>query len=237
MRRLSVIIPAFNEERYLPQTLTALLDAAAHMPCEVIVSDNQSTDRTRDIAARYGASVVTERVHNIGKVKNTGARAATGEVIVFIDADTVVPASLLRHIAHAMRAENCIGGAVAVDYTAFRRRWMRWYLKGWAFWGRFFNMKQGAAQFCRRDAFQQVGGYDDTIYMGEDIEFYWRLSKYARRVGGILHFIQDPKVVTSSRRFDKMSVWKVLVLTHPIVIRLSWKRKSLWKAWYDVPIR
>ena len=234
---LSVIIPAFNEERYLPATLAALRAASAGMPGELIVVDNQSSDATRDIAARHGAVVVSESVHNIGKVKNTGAGAAAGDILVFIDADTLVPPTLLARIAEVMARENCLGGAVAVAYTEFRRPWMKWYLKGWGFWGSVFNMKQGAAQFCRKDAFRQVGGYDETIYMGEDIEFYWRLSKHARRVHGSLHFIQAPKVLSSSRRFDAMSVWRVLLLTHPIMIRLNWKRASLWKDWYDVPVR
>jgi glycosyltransferase involved in cell wall biosynthesis len=199
--------------------------------------DNDSTDGTRDVATRYGATVVRERVHNIARVRNTGVGVATGDILVFLDADTKVPPSLLRDIAGAMRRERCVGGAVAVDYTEPRRAWVRWYLKGWAFWSRFFNMKQGAAQFCRTEAFRQLGGYDDRIYVGEDIEFYWRLSTYARRVGGELHFLREPRVVTSSRRFDRMSAWKLLLLTHPVVIWLSWKRKSLWKDWYDVPVR
>lgn len=235
--KLSVIIPAFNEECYLPATLAALQSAATGMSCELIVVDNQSTDGTREIAERHGATVLSERVRNIGRVRNTGAAAATGDVLVFIDADTLVPPSLLREIGALMQREAHLGGAVAVAYTAFRRPWMRWYLKGWAFWGRVFNMKQGAAQFCRVDAFRRIGGYGETIHVGEDIDFYWKLSRYARRVGRVLHFMENPKVITSSRRFDRMSAWRVLVLTHPLVIWLHWRRASLWKDWYNTPIR
>jgi glycosyltransferase involved in cell wall biosynthesis len=235
--KLSVIIPAFNEELYLPATLVALERAAAGLECELIVADNQSTDETRQIAERHGARVVTERVHNIARVRNAGAAAATGEVLVFIDADTIVPRTLLHEIADVMQQAPTLGGAVAVEYTAFRRPWMRWYLKGWEFWGRVFNMKQGAAQFCRIDAFRHIGGYRDSIHVGEDIEFYWRLSRHARRMGRVLHFIDEPRVITSSRRFDRMAVWRVLVLTHPLVIWLNWKRATFWKEWYDTPIR
>jgi glycosyltransferase involved in cell wall biosynthesis len=234
---LTVIVPAFNEEAYLPATLAAVRDAADGLPCDVIVVDNESTDRTREIALAHGARVVTESVHNIGKVRNAGARAALGDVLVFVDADTSLPPALLRAIGASMERTGCIGGAVAVDYGPIRRRWLRWYLKGWAFWGTFFNMKQGAAQFCRRSAFDEIGGYDETIYMGEDVEFYWRLARHARGRGQFLDFLDTPRVVTSSRRFNRMSALKILVLTHPVAIRLSWKRRWLWKDWYERPIR
>jgi len=145
--------------------------------------------------------------------------------------------SPLLHIVEVMQHDACIGGAVAVDYSEPRRAWVKWYLRGWAFWARFFNMKQGAAVFCRRDAFRLAGGYDESIYVGEDVEFYWRLSKYARRTGRVVHFVRTPKVRTSSRRFDGMTVWRTLVRTHPIVIWFKWKQKSFWKDWYEMPPR
>jgi hypothetical protein len=82
-------------------------------------------------------------------------------------------------------------------------------------------MKQGAAQFCRKTVFEEIGGYDETIYLGEDIDIYWRLTKYARQNDGFLSFIEDPKVITSPRRFDKMSLWDTMVLTHPVYILLN----------------
>jgi hypothetical protein len=140
-------------------------------------------------------------------------------------------------IAATMRDETCEGGAVAVTYAPLTRSLMRWYLKGWAFWSRLFNMKQGAAQFCRRAVFLEIGGYDEDIYMGEDVHFYWRLARHARDAGRHVTFLDAPPVVTSSRRFDRMSVVRALVLTHPIVIGLLWKRRATWKDWYERPIR
>lgn len=234
---VSVIIPAFNEEAYLPATLAALQAASTRVRCEVIVVDNESTDRTAKIAERNGAVVLTESVHNIARVRNTGAAAAGGDVLVFIDADTIIPEELLASIAQSMQDDRVVGGAVAVDYTPFERPWMRWYVRGWGFWSRFFNMKQGAAQFCRRETFRQLGGYDERIYMGEDIHFYWRMARHAKRGGARLRFIDRPRVITSSRRFEKMGAWKTLVLTHPVVIWLTWKRRTMWRDWYDAPVR
>jgi hypothetical protein len=136
-----------------------------------------------------------------------------------------------------MKDQKCLGGAVAVDYSTLRRRWMRLYLLGGKFWTTVFNMKQGPTQFCRQSVFKKLGGYDTTIFMGEDVEFYWRLSKFASLNRGYLHFIEEPKVLTSGRRFDKMSLSKTFLLTNPIFIRLGWRKRSYWKDWYEKPVR
>lgn len=237
--KISVVIPAYNEERCLPETLRRIGAslAASGRASEVIVVDNQSLDGTRRAAEDFGAVVVTEAEHNISAVRNAGARRAGGDVLVFIDADTLVPETLFGKIAAAMEDGACLGGAVAVAYERPGRGWMRLYLAGWKFWGKVFNMKQGAAQFCRRAVFGGLGGYDPTIYVGEDVEFYWRLSRRAAREGGRLHFVEDARVVTSARRFDKMGVWKTLLLTHPAFIRLNWRKRAYWKDWYERAVR
>lgn len=237
--KISIIIPAFNEEKYLASTLEKIVTALSQVehPTELITVDNDSSDTTAEIAARFGSRVIKESVHNIGRVRNTGARAASGDVLVFIDADTGVPSGLLARIAEVMQDENCLGGSVAVDYQAFERWWMKFYAFGWKFWERAFNMKQGAAQFCRQTAFVELGGYDEKIYLGEDVEFYWRLAWLARKKNARLHFIEDLRVVTSSRRFDKMSLLRTLVVTNPLFIILFHKRASVWKDWYENAVR
>ena len=183
MMKVSVIIPAFNEELALPETLEQIGKALSILvlPSEIIVVDNDSQDKTKQIAESFGAKVFLEKEHNIGKVRNTGAKNSTGDVLIFIDADTLVPETLFQKIAAVMEDKKCFGGAVAVEYINFRRKWMKFYLAGWKFWGKFFNMAQGAAQFCRKSVFEKLEGYDQTIFMGEDIEFYWRLSNFTKR--------------------------------------------------------
>lgn len=237
--KVSVIVPAYNEEQYLPGTLERISQALSIAACasELIVVDNDSQDGTKQIAEASGAKVISENEHNISKVRNTGAEYSAGDVLIFIDADTLVSDVHFQKIIAVMEDENCLGGAVAVEYEGFERKWMKFYLLGWKFWGRVFNMKQGAAQFCRKIVFEAIGGYDQTIFMGEDVEFYWRLSKFARRNQGYLYFIEHPLVITSARRFDKMSLWKIFFLTHPIFIRLTWRKKSFWKDWYAKAVR
>jgi len=239
MVKVSVIIPAYNEEQCLPETLERIGKALSIAAChsEIIVVDNDSQDGTKQVAEAFGAKVFLETEHNISKVRNTGAENSTGNVLIFIDADTLVPATLFQKITAVMEDEKCFGGAVAVGYEDFKRKWMKFYLLGWKFWGRVFNMKQGAAQFCRKSVFAELGGYDQTIFMGEDVEFYWRLSKFAKRNKGYLYFVEHPAVITSARRFDKMSLWKTVLLTHPFFIRLTWRKKSFWKDWYEKAVR
>lgn len=236
--KLSIIIPAYNEEEYLPETLERIRRALnASCSSEVVVVDNDSHDGTTRVAQAFGAKIFFEKEHSISKVRNTGAANATGDILVFIDADTAVADSLFQKLASVMEDERCAGGAVAVEYAKPNQKWVEVYLRCWQFWGRTFNMKQGAAQFCRKTVFDTIGGYDETIFMGEDIEFYWRLAKQAEQNQQYLYFIEDPRVITSVRRYDRMGLWKTLVFTHPISIGLFWRRKSFWKAWYEKAIR
>ena len=233
---VSVIIPSYNEERYLPKTLAALKDALQSMAHEIIVVDNESTDATRDIAANHAARIVDESEHNIARVRNTGAEVAKGEVIVFLDADTIVRPGVFEKIIEAMSNDRCMGGSVKVEYERASRAWVRFFMLTWQFWARFTKMRQGALQFCRSDLFHELRGYDDTIYVGEDIEFHWRLDKLAQEQGGFTAFIEEPKVLTSSRRWDKMGL-RMLFIGHPVTIFLGWRVRSLWKDWYENAIR
>lgn len=236
--KVSVIIPAFNEEKYLGATLEAVRAALSSIhQSEIIVVDNDSIDRTRSIAVDFGVRVVAEHEHNISKVRNTGADHAAGDLLVFIDADTLVQPGLFEKIIDAMRDDRCPGGSVRVQYSDATRIWVRYYLLVWQFFGRVLKMRQGAAQFCRRNAFRELGGYDTTIFIGEDIEFQWRLAKLARRNGGFTSFIDEPRVHTSARRYEKMGLFKTLIFTHPITILLAWRIRGVWKDWYENAIR
>lgn len=237
--RLSVVIPAYNEEKYLPRTLEALTNALLSVTApEIIVVDNRSTDSTRQIAVSFGARIVDESVHNIAKVRNTGGLAASGDTIVFLDADTLVDRGIFEKIADAMSDPRCFGGSVSVEYESESRSFsVRWFMKLWTFLARFTKMRQGALQFCRQSVFEELGGYDATIYVGEDIEFHWRLDRLAKDRGGNTVFIEEPRVLTSSRRWDKMGLVRMLIRTHPIVMFLGWRVRWLWKDWYENAIR
>lgn len=242
MKSVSIIIPALNEERFIGETLqwleAAILTWKSVTPgatAEIIVVDNDSTDRTAELARSYDATVVPEPVRNIARARNTGAKAAKGEVLLFLDADTLVPPELLKRVAEEMGDASCAGGAVAVQHLPASRI-LRLYLWCWRIFGRLFDMAQGATQFCRRELFEKLGGYDERIYMGEDVDFYWKMKKAARRSKERISYIQDIQVVPSARRYDQWPLWKTLLLTNPLIIAPLSRWKRIWRGWYqDVP--
>ena len=238
---LSVIIPALNEERFIGETLQRLNDAVqqhrAGHECrvQVIVVDNDSHDRTADIARDFGATVVREPIRNIARARNVGARVAEGDVLFFLDADTLVPVCLVSRIAEVMSDPLCDGGAVDIDDRPSRAL-IRLYLRAWYLVGRLMGMAGGAAQFCRRPAFLALGGYDESMYMGEDVDFYWRLSRRARRARRKVRYIRDARVVTSPRRWNLWPVCRILVWTNPVLMAIFRRRKEAWRGWYeDIP--
>src|SRR5262249_43328862 len=189
--RISVIVPAYNEGGYIAETLSSLnrardcVEAAGAAAVEIIVVDNASSDSTADLAGSHGAKVVYEPVRSVSKARNTGASVASGDVLAFIDADTGVREGLLLRIASEVIDNGCIGGAVQLQYAP-KRRVIRWYLSGWRLLARIAGMAQGAVQFCTTEAFHAIRGYDERLYMGEDVDFHWRLGRYARRTGSRL---------------------------------------------------
>jgi len=239
---ISVIVPAFDEERCIAETLDhlraagELLRAHTDTPVQILLVDNASTDRTAAIARNRGVTVIGETEHNIAKVRNAGARAAEHDVLVFVDADTLVPSHTLLRIGQVMANSACLGGAVDNAYDA-RRPVIRAYLKFWRIVGILGGMAQGACQFCGRKAFEELGGYDETLYMAEDVDFFWRLHAAARKRGLQTCFIRDLQVSTSARRFDTWPLWRTLLLTNPVVAFGLRRRRFPWAGWYNGPPR
>ena len=234
---ISIVVPAFNEEGYLGETLAslnrakALLQRERALQAEIIVVDNDSDDSTADVALALGATVARETQHNVAKVRNTGAKLSNGETIVFVDADTVVPDNLLSRIVDAMSDETCFGGAVDPDYRPMKLT-VKAYLQFFRIIGKLTGMAQGATQFCRRDLFFALNGYDETLFMGEDVDFLWRLKRIAKRQNGSVIFIEDIRVVPSTRRFDQWRLWRTLVWTNPLFILMFRRRETFWQGWY-----
>ena len=239
---ISVIVSAYNEEKWILQTLESinrariLLSERGGPRAEIVVVDNASTDLTVEMAQGFDVQIVREEVRGVAKARNTGARASHGDILVFVDADVIVPETLFWRVSQLLSSPLCIGGAVDTNYRPARIS-VKAYLQAWRVIGKLLRMAQGAVQFARRDAFFFLGGYDETLFMGEDVDFYWRLRKEARKQGLQVCLIDDVSVIPSSRRFDQWPLLRTLVLTNPLIAILFRRRKGFWDDWYRYPPR
>ena len=231
---ISIIIPALNEEAFIGRTLEQLKVAVNRWGgvAEVIVVDNDSSDRTSLIASEFGARVIHEAQRNISKARNRGAMEATGAVVFFLDADTLLPEETLEKVAEVIGESDIEGGAIDLLHEPAGLL-LGIYFSFWRVFGRWFGMAQGAAQFYRREEFLKAGGFDETIFMGEDVECFQRIASVAKKGGRRMKLIDDVQAIPSTRRFDQWPLWKTLVDTNPLFIRLLWKRKKVWGGWYD----
>ncbi|NBX35408.1 glycosyltransferase, partial [bacterium] len=147
--RISVVIPAFNEEKLLPATLAAVRAAAGAFAArgwewECVVCDNNSTDRTAALARAAGATVVFEPVNQIGRARDAGARIATGEWLVFIDADSTPSRELFADIAERVAGGRHLGGGSTVELEPGTPRYARFFCGGWNLWSRLAGWAAGS---------------------------------------------------------------------------------------------
>jgi cellulose synthase/poly-beta-1,6-N-acetylglucosamine synthase-like glycosyltransferase len=225
--RLSIIIPAHNEEVLLGATVEALHAAARTVgeDYEIVVVDDSSTDRTAEVASAHGARVVRADVHQIAAARNAGARHSRGDALVFVDADTIVQPEVLRDAVAALRAGAVGGGASAV----FEEGAPRWAHAAIAFAAWILRTAGGAAGcffFARREPFERVGGFDERYFASEEIH----LSRALKRLGRFV--ILPHAVLTSARKAEvytmRHSLWLMLRMLWPG----SLKRREGLDFWY-----
>lgn len=234
----SVIIPAYNEERYLPQCLSALQAAmdGCDLNGEVVVVDNNSSDRTAAVARRNGARVVFEPINQISRARNTGARHARGRFLVFLDADTRISARLLQDTLALLRDRRCAGGGSTVMPD---RRLKPFFQFGVTLWNRVSRALQVAAGcyvFCTRAGFEAVGGFSQKVYVGEELWFSRAYRQWARRRGRSFRILHHAPVVTSARKLAWFPTGLSLLLVAAMVLfpMIARSRKLCW-FWYRRP--
>lgn len=205
--RFSVVVPAHNEELLLPKGLAAIAAAAERYrgDVEVIVVANRCTDSTTTLALDAGAVVVESDARNISVVRNAGAAAATGDVIVTIDADCVMAPSTFGEIERMLATGRYIGGATKVR-TERTSLGIRATLAVVAI-TMFLTRLGGGMFWCRRSDFEGIGGFDETLLLAEDLEFARRLRAYGKRTGRRFTVLRDAPIVASSRKFDRFGDW------------------------------
>jgi glycosyltransferase involved in cell wall biosynthesis len=182
--KISVIVPAFNEEKLLGATLACIREATQGMEVELVVCDNNSTDRTAEIARQAGARVVFEPLNQISRARNAGAAAASGDWLVFVDADSYPDAALFADVAAAIVSGRYVGGGATMRFD--EADWLgRSAVVVWNATSRIMRWAAGSFVFCKAEAFRAIGGFSTELYASEEIDFSRRLKRLGRLT--ILH--------------------------------------------------
>jgi len=237
--KISVVIPAFNEEKLLPRCLAAVSSASQAFTAldwenEVIVCDNNSSDETASLAEAAGARVVFEPINQIARARNRGASVARGDWLIFVDADSYPSRELFAKVAERLEDGQTIGGGATVLLENVSGS--HWLLNhGWNWLSRGCGWMAGSFLFCERRAFEELGGFSPELFASEEIDFSERLKQLARREKRRVGIIARPSLLTSGRRAElcRARDYGRLLLTVLLSRGQSLKRKEDCSIWYD----
>lgn len=226
---ISFIVPAYNEESLLGATLDALHAAgrAVGERYELVVADDASTDGTALVAQRHGALVVGVAHRQIAATRNSGARAANGELFIFVDADTIVNEAVVRSAVEALR-NGAVGGGAAVGFDGSVPLYAKLLTPVLVRVFRAAGLATGCYLFCTRRAFEAVGGFDEAFFGAEEIVMSQALKRHGKFV------VLRQAVTTSGRKLRTHSVREVLTLMVRLALRgpKAVKQRQGMELWY-----
>lgn len=232
---ISLIIPAHNEAAFLPACLEAVKEASRGLDAavETIVVLNRCTDATEEIARGQGCAIVREDAKNLSVIRNAGAAAATGEIIVTCDADSRMHPESFHEILRILATGKTVGGGAMV----LPERWSLGIVASavsvlpyLAFSGVSFGMF-----WCHKRDFDEIGGFDTRFVSVEDVDFAQRLKAHGRQSGRKWGTLWRAPLVTSCRKFDQFGDW--YLFRNPAFVKKIFRgddRKVADKFWYDV---
>ncbi|MCS7089959.1 MAG: glycosyltransferase [Verrucomicrobiota bacterium] len=237
--KISIIIPAYNEAKLLGGTLRAVRQACTALErrgwaIETIVCDNNSADETAQVAAAAGARVVFEPVNQIGRARNSGARVATGDWLWFVDADSWPDETLFDAVASCIVFGRVLAGGcrLRMDRPTGPGRVA---LAIWNLASCLGRWPAGAFLFVEAWAFREIGGFDERLYVGEEIDLVRRLRAQARARGQRIVVLWHPYLLTSARKlylytFSEYLRFGLRMLCHA---RKTVRNRETCHVWYD----
>lgn len=196
---LSIVIPTKNEEAYLPKLLQSI-KLQTLQPKEIIVADAHSTDKTREIAKSYGAIVIDGGMPSVGR--NLGAKYATGDLILFLDADVELrdPTFLEKSVKEFKN--RCLGLATCdvfpLSDTYIDHFLHKAYNKYARAWGSLFPHAPGFCMLVKREGHEKINGFDESVIFCEDHDYARRFKRVGR-----FGFLKSTKIPVSIRRLDR----------------------------------
>lgn len=215
----------------LGETLRTLAASARSTgaPFELIVVDDASTDQTSEVARAHGAGLLRVDLHRISAVRNAGARAATGDLLVFVDADTLVPPETLAQMLEAVRG-GAVGGGARVRLDHHGLPWWARALSVILCWLVYrLRIAGGCFIYARRAAFDAAGGFDERYFASEEIHFGQALKRIGR-------FVLIAATVTSSGRKLRLFSGCQLLRYALRFMAHGWpalRRREGLEFWYD----
>lgn len=197
---LSIIIPTHNEEHYLPKLLKCIKEQD-YKDYEIIIGDSFSTDKTIEIARRYGCRIVKDMVPNGGPARgrNNGAKAAKGDMLLFMDADVRISDDFLHKAAAELKERkiDAAGCYLVPDSGNIFDKFNHFVLNSW------FGVMQyiwphmvGQCIFSKKKIHRKLNGFDETILFAEDMDYVNRSRKF-----GKFRMLNSVKIISSTRRF------------------------------------
>ena len=236
---ISVLIPAFNEELLIGRVIDTVRDcftALSRASYEIVVCDNNSTDRTAEIAAAKGAVVVKEPHNQIARARNTAAKSARGKWLIFLDGDTFITPELLGETIRVLEAGVvCAGGSTLKFDREDIGLFPKFLFNFWNSISWIVNLAAGSYLFCYREAWAEVGGFDEEIYAGEEIYFSWSLKDWARQRKLKFKVLSGTPVITSARKLEWYDSWQLFWQVLRMMMPGSVRRRESCDLWYSRP--
>jgi glycosyltransferase involved in cell wall biosynthesis len=235
----SIIIPAYNEDAELPATLAAIHTAIASQKLkgECIVVDNNSTDKTAEVAQKAGADkIVFEPENQISRARNTGAKASQGRFLIFVDADTRIDPALLSEALALLESGSYVGGGAVISFEDNVGIIGNVAITVWGKISQWTRTAAGSFLFCRRDAFEEIGGFDLKLYASEEVRLSRQLRQWGKLRGLNFEIINQVAARTSARKLKWYSPASILggfflLPFIPIMVRF----RFLCGFWYRRP--
>src|SRR3989338_6888236 len=194
---LSIIIPTYNEEKYLPKLLDCI-KKQTYKDYEVIVADANSKDKTRQIAKKYGCKIVKGGMPGVGR--NNGAKAAKGGILLFLDADSLIEGDFIEKYIEDIKKRSLDAGACYLhpDSSRIIDKIFLGIFNIWIYATQYFYPNGcGSGIFCKKWLHNKIKGFDETITLSEDMDYVKRCGKF-----GKFGIIKNTKLVYSMRRYD-----------------------------------
>ncbi|MFB0514166.1 MAG: glycosyltransferase [Candidatus Bathyarchaeia archaeon] len=217
MVKLSVIVPAYNEANYIHEMLISF-EKQTFRDFEIIVKDGESSDRTVEIAKKHVDKIISSKDISVSDARNQGAKFADGNVLVFVDADTMLPPNMLQRIVDIMENENIVGGSCrkilanknVLDRMVYEFVNISTHLSVYLHVGG----AHGNCMFIRKSIFKRIGGFNPLIQIAEEQELVRKAMKFGKFV-----FLLDYYVMEHPRRIQK------------------WGRLKLYTTWLNGTLR